>query len=117
MSNVKLSGKPLGATHYSTYGGCANWYKLDGKSWKFWFDGSWHSLSSPTPQQAVIEIVDVETFDEKPMTSDERRQSKDREKACDEMFAIMLKVKRPGNRSDMAEALYDRGWRKIEIKE
>lgn len=40
----------------------------------------------------------------------------DRSKACDEMFGIMSSSSvREGNRSDMAEALYDAGYRKFEI--
>lgn len=121
MSTIKLSGKPEGATHYSTYSGCVNWYKFVGGIWYFRFDGVWCALNSPNPQQNVFPIPDgaleSEAESNQTASSEERRQSKDREKACDEMFAIMLKVKRPGNRSDMAEALYDHGWRKVEIKE
>lgn len=41
-----------------------------------------------------------------------------RSKACDEMFGIMSSpLVREGNRSDMAEALYDAGYRKFEIVE
>lgn len=109
MSAVKLSGKPEGATHYAIYNGGVNWYKLDGKAWLFRFNGGWHQLDSPAPQRDVIEIIEYPHS-----VTDERAQSKAREKACDHMFGIMLKVARPGNRSDMAEALYDAGYRKIE---
>lgn len=36
----------------------------------------------------------------------------ERSKACNEMFGVMTSVEREGNRSDMAEALYDAGYRK-----
>lgn len=119
MSTIKLSGKPAGVTHYSIYSGSANWYQLDKGVWYFWFNGAWCVLKSPGPQQNVIPIPDdaqeseVESIPA--ATSEERRRSKEREKACDQMFGIMLKVERPGNRSDMAEALYDAGYRKVEI--
>lgn len=116
MSAIKLSGKPEGATHYSTYSGCVNWYKFAGGIWYFRFDAKWCALNSPSPQQNVFPIPDGALESEAESiaasASEERRQSKEREKACDHMFGIMLKVARPGNRSDMAEALYDAGYRK-----
>lgn len=44
----------------------------------------------------------------KPLIS---QAEKEREDACDKMYAIMTSCKRAGNRSDMAEALYDAGYR------
>lgn len=58
MSNVKLSGKPAGATHYGIHNGCVNWYKFDGQSWDLWFSRSWASLDSRKPRIEVIEIVE-----------------------------------------------------------
>lgn len=39
---------------------------------------------------------------------------KERSEECDRIFGILSGVERTGNRSDMAEALYDAGYRKME---
>lgn len=39
---------------------------------------------------------------------------KSRSEECDKIFGILSGVERAGNRSDMAEALYDAGYRKVE---
>lgn len=53
-----------------------------------------------------------------PTKSPEQIAAEERSKACDAMFGIMTSPPvREGNRSDMAEALYDAGYRKLEIVE
>jgi hypothetical protein len=52
----------------------------------------------------------------RPIKTQEQIAAQARSKACDEMFGIMSSPPvREGNRSDMAEALYDAGYRKFEI--
>lgn len=41
-------------------------------------------------------------------------REKERSEQCDKIFGILSSVERTGNRSDMAEALYDVGYRKME---
>lgn len=41
-------------------------------------------------------------------------REKERSEECDKIFGILSCVERTGNRSDMAEALYDAGYRKME---
>lgn len=41
-------------------------------------------------------------------------REKERSEQCDKIFGILSSVERTGNRSDMAEALYDAGYRKME---
>ncbi len=51
-----------------------------------------------------------------PKKSAEQIEKEARSKACDAMYGIMTSPPvRDGNRSDMAEALYDAGYRKFEI--
>lgn len=51
----------------------------------------------------------------RPMRSaDEIAHIISRSKECDKIFGILSSVEREGNRSDMAEALYDAGYRKLE---
>lgn len=44
----------------------------------------------------------------------EQIAAEERSKECDRIFAILSSVEREGNRSDMAEALYDAGYRRQE---
>lgn len=48
----------------------------------------------------------------RPTRTPEQIAAAERAKECDKMFGIMCAVDREGNRSDMAEALYDAGYRK-----
>jgi hypothetical protein len=41
-------------------------------------------------------------------------KEKERSEQCDKIFGILSGVERTGNRSDMAEALYDAGYRKVD---
>lgn len=41
-------------------------------------------------------------------------RAKVRSEECDKIFSILSGVERQGNRSDMAEAIYDAGYRKVE---
>jgi hypothetical protein len=38
----------------------------------------------------------------------------ERNRTCDHIYGIITRVKREGNRSDMAEAIYDAGYRKVQ---
>lgn len=50
----------------------------------------------------------------RPLRTPEQIAAEEREKECDRIFAILSSVEREGNRSDMAEALYDAGYRRQE---
>ncbi|HEJ2104688.1 TPA: hypothetical protein SLV91_003647 [Pseudomonas aeruginosa] len=52
--------------------------------------------------------------DLRPIRTPEQIAAKERSKECDRIFAILSSVEREGNRSDMAEALYDAGYRRQE---
>ncbi len=52
--------------------------------------------------------------DLRPILTPEQIAAKERSKECDRIFAILSSVEREGNRSDMAEALYDAGYRRQE---
>lgn len=53
----------------------------------------------------------------RPARTPEQIAKAERNKACDEMFGIMSSPPvREGNRSDMAEALYDAGYRKTDVQ-
>lgn len=47
-------------------------------------------------------------------SSEDVAREKERSEECDKIFGILSGVERTGNRSDMAEALYDAGYRKME---
>ncbi|EMB9982504.1 hypothetical protein VAL34_001069 [Pseudomonas aeruginosa] len=49
-----------------------------------------------------------------PIHTPEQIAAEERSKECDRIFAILSSVEREGNRSDMAEALYDAGYRRQE---
>ncbi|MGN6056644.1 hypothetical protein [Pseudomonas aeruginosa] len=50
----------------------------------------------------------------RPIRTPEQIAAEERSKECDRIFAILSSVEREGNRSDMAEALYDAGYRRQE---
>lgn len=50
----------------------------------------------------------------RPLPTPEQIAAEERSKECDRIFAILSSVEREGNRSDMAEALYDAGYRRQE---
>lgn len=52
----------------------------------------------------------------RPIRTAEQLAAAERSKACDLIFRILSNVERPGNRSDMAEALYDAGYRLVEVQ-
>ena len=74
----------------------------------------WHN--GPT-ECAVIHNSRLKWCDEfRPVKTPELSAAHARTKACDAMYGIMTSPPaRDGNRSDMAEALYDAGYRKFEI--
>ncbi|HGJ9204468.1 TPA: hypothetical protein ACLESY_002040 [Pseudomonas aeruginosa] len=53
-------------------------------------------------------------FTAKNLRTPEQIAAEERSKECDRIFAILSSVEREGNRSDMAEALYDAGYRRQE---
>ncbi|MCO3341477.1 hypothetical protein FA197_11560 [Pseudomonas aeruginosa] len=59
---------------------------------------------------AVLNFGILPTF--RPIRTPEQIASEERSKECDRIFFILSNVKREGNRSDMAEALYDAGYRR-----
>ncbi len=50
----------------------------------------------------------------RPLPTPEQIAAEERSKECDRIFVILSSVEREGNRSDMAEALYDAGYRRQE---
>ncbi|HEB4079328.1 hypothetical protein AAA616_27240 [Pseudomonas aeruginosa] len=50
----------------------------------------------------------------RPLRTPEQIAAEERSKECDRIFVILSSVEREGNRSDMAEALYDAGYRRQE---
>ncbi|MCT5443009.1 hypothetical protein LZK53_05915 [Pseudomonas aeruginosa] len=50
----------------------------------------------------------------RPLLTPEQIAAEERSKECDRIFVILSSVEREGNRSDMAEALYDAGYRRQE---
>ncbi|MFU3391685.1 hypothetical protein ACM7KZ_29085 [Pseudomonas aeruginosa] len=50
----------------------------------------------------------------RPIRTPEQIAADERSKECDRIFVILSSVEREGNRSDMAEALYDAGYRRQE---
>ncbi|HCI1891752.1 TPA: hypothetical protein NOS95_002682 [Pseudomonas aeruginosa] len=50
----------------------------------------------------------------RPIRTPEQIAAEERSKECDRIFVILSSVEREGNRSDMAEALYDAGYRRQE---
>lgn len=61
---------------------------------------------------AVLNFGILPTF--RPIRTPEQIAAEERSKECDRIFFILSNVKREGNRSDMAEALYDAGYRRQE---
>lgn len=60
----------------------------------------------------VLNFGILPTF--RPLRTPEQIAVEERSKECDRIFAILSSVEREGNRSDMAEALYDAGYRRQE---
>ncbi|HFZ2533006.1 TPA: hypothetical protein ACIJ22_003460 [Pseudomonas aeruginosa] len=60
----------------------------------------------------VLNFGILPTF--RPLRTPEQIAAEERSKECDRIFAILSSVEREGNRSDMAEALYDAGYRRQE---
>lgn len=50
----------------------------------------------------------------RPVRTAEQLAAKVRSNACDEIYEVLCSAAREGNRSDMAEALYDAGYRKVQ---
>lgn len=50
----------------------------------------------------------------RPVRTAEQLAAKVRSKACDEIYGVLCTAAREGIRSDMAEALYDAGYRKVQ---
>ncbi|WP_311185474.1 hypothetical protein [Pseudomonas aeruginosa] len=50
----------------------------------------------------------------RPIRTPEQIAAEERSKECDRIFFILSNVEREGNRSDMAEAIYDAGYRRQE---
>lgn len=76
-------------------------------------------LDSRNIDVAVFQYGDVISFSDAkqfiPIRSPEEvAKEKERSEQCDKIFGILSGVERTGNRSDMAEALYDAGYRKME---
>lgn len=70
--------------------------------------GFWTSTGAATG-------LDVNRWIFLPIRSPENvAREKERSEECDKIFGILSGVERTGNRSDMAEALYDAGYRKME---
>lgn len=67
-------------------------------------------------QVAVLQVgsrIKTKTFTGiRPIRTPEQIAAEERVKACDEIYGVLLTAEREGNRSDMAEALYDAGYRK-----
>lgn len=61
---------------------------------------------------AVLNFGILPTF--RPIRTPEQIAAEERSKECDRIFFILSNVKREGNRSDMAEALYEAGYRRQE---
>lgn len=68
----------------------------------------------------AIAWIDENTLDQsqglrfRQLRTPEQIAAEERSKECDRIFAILSSVEREGNRSDMAEALYDAGYRRQE---
>ncbi|HEP8212866.1 TPA: hypothetical protein VDT58_001991 [Pseudomonas aeruginosa] len=60
----------------------------------------------------VVQRIDNCEF--RPLRTPEQIAAEERSKECDRIFVILSSVEREGNRSDMAEALYDAGYRRQE---
>lgn len=52
----------------------------------------------------------------RPIRTQAQIEAEERSRECDKIYGIISRVERPGNKSDMAEALYDAGYRKGESK-
>ncbi|HCF4509468.1 TPA: hypothetical protein NIF35_003476 [Pseudomonas aeruginosa] len=63
-------------------------------------------------REILLSIGDGREF--RPIRTPEQIAAEERSKECDRIFAILSSVEREGNRSDMAEALYDAGYRRQE---
>ncbi|NPY92874.1 hypothetical protein DZ961_015680 [Pseudomonas aeruginosa] len=61
-----------------------------------------------------LETTRIDKVDFRPIHTPEQIAAEERSKECDRIFAILSSVEREGNRSDMAEALYDAGYRRQE---
>ncbi|OXT86554.1 hypothetical protein [Pseudomonas aeruginosa] len=60
-------------------------------------------------REILLSIGDGREF--RPIRTPEQIAAEERSKECDRIFFILSNVEREGNRSDMAEALYDAGLR------
>ncbi|MCH0754246.1 hypothetical protein ACP0H4_11285 [Pseudomonas aeruginosa] len=63
-------------------------------------------------REILLSIGDGREF--RPRRTPEQIAAEERSKECDRIFAILSSVEREGNRSDMAEAIYDAGYRRQE---
>lgn len=61
------------------------------------------------------ELVTRQDF--RPIRTQEQITAQEREQVLDDIYRIIRTVDRPGNKADMAEALYDAGYRKQEQSE
>ncbi|MDI4168213.1 hypothetical protein QK414_35355 [Pseudomonas aeruginosa] len=64
--------------------------------------------------ETPLETTRIDKVDFRPIRSPEQIAAEERSKECDRIFVILSSVEREGNRSDMAEALYDAGYRRQE---
>ncbi len=63
-------------------------------------------------REILLSIGDGREF--RPLRTPEQIAAEERSKECDRIFFILSNVGREGNRSDMAEAIYDAGYRRQE---
>ncbi|HBP5289076.1 TPA: hypothetical protein OTR98_004845 [Pseudomonas aeruginosa] len=64
--------------------------------------------------ETPLETTRIDKVDFRPIRTPEQIAAEERSKECDRIFVILSSVEREGNRSDMAEALYDAGYRRQE---
>ncbi|MBX5689026.1 hypothetical protein ISD91_27480 [Pseudomonas aeruginosa] len=64
--------------------------------------------------ETPLETTRIDKVDFRPIRPPEQIAAEERSKECDRIFVILSSVEREGNRSDMAEALYDAGYRRQE---
>lgn len=60
-------------------------------------------------EEVVGLLLEQETWTTLPVKASEDKITRERE--CDKIYGIISNVERPGNKSDMAEAIYDAGYR------
>ncbi|HEB0697407.1 TPA: hypothetical protein RY210_002580 [Pseudomonas aeruginosa] len=90
--------------------------------WKSGFDHEWRRVTvlAYANGDAWLQPEDGDSFivgnpeNFRRIRTPEQIAAEERSKECDRIFFILSSVEREGNRSDMAEALYDAGYRRQE---